>query len=65
MKVVPAKMLENRDEGQHNITHLSQHKRPRVSAKKGRAGAHRIGTDLGDFQKKGTRRENELEGTVV
>jgi len=48
MKVVPAKMLENRDEGQ-----------------KGRVGAHLIGTDLGDLQKKGTRRENELEGTVL
>ena len=48
MKVIPANMLENRDEGQ-----------------KGRVGDHMIGTDLGDFQKKGTRRENELEGTVL
>ena len=53
MKVVPAKMLKNRDKGQQGFP-----------AQKGRVGAHRIGTDLGDLQKKGTRRENELEGTL-
>ena len=43
MKDVPAKMLENRDEGQQGFP-----------AQKGRVGAHRIGTDLSDLQKKRT-----------
>jgi len=41
MKVGPAKMLEDRDEGQQGFP-----------AQKGRVGAHRIGTDLGDLQKR-------------